>query len=70
MYWEAGIGTAGKVNGAGFKDAVGVQKSDPQGLKPASLADLSGTAKKAVPFPKTCYETNSRAFLVLKMSKQ
>jgi tetratricopeptide (TPR) repeat protein len=38
--------------------AAGKDVLDPQGLKPASLQDLSGTAE-AVPFPKPISETNS-----------
>jgi hypothetical protein len=33
-----------------------VKKGDPQGLKPASLLAVGGTAE-AVPFPKSIYET-------------
>jgi len=36
------------------------EESGPQGLKPAFLAALSGTAE-AVPFPKPFLETSSRA---------
>jgi hypothetical protein len=36
-------------------------ESSPQGLKPASLAVLSGTAE-AMPFPRTRYENNSSKF--------
>ena len=39
----------------------------PQGLKPAFLADLNGTAE-AVPYPKRIYETSSRSFASLKMT--
>ena len=38
----------------------------PQGLKPAFLADLNGTAE-AVPYPKPIYETSSGSLASLKM---
>jgi hypothetical protein len=41
-----------------FINAFAEGEPGPQGLKPAFLADPSGTAE-AVPFPKPIYETSS-----------
>ena len=51
----------------GFINAIGGRGVGPQGLKPAFLADPSGTAE-AVPSPEPIYETSSRSFASLKMT--
>jgi hypothetical protein len=61
--------SASKIHRTGFINAFEPGRHLPQGLKPACLLALGGTAE-AVPFPRTIYETSFRSFASLRMTEE
>ena len=59
LFWPSGCRIGWGVARGCFKNAFQLRKRAPQGLKPAFLKVLIGTAK-AVPYPKPIYETRSK----------